>query len=109
MGMVNRFAWLALFHIFAKFGNCMGLIMNLHKSIILYGTCDMEDITYIRRLFGVGTETLVGGMKYLCYHIKQCWYRINYWMWLVDRFDKNITGWEFRCLSLGGVLLSPNQ
>lgn len=72
MGKINRFAWLDLFHIFEKFGNATGHIMNLQKSIILYGTCDMEDISYIHKLVGVGTKTLVGGMKYLGYHIKPC-------------------------------------
>lgn len=47
MGMINRIAWLALFHIFSKFGNATRLYMNLQKSIILYGYSDLEDIAYI--------------------------------------------------------------
>ena len=108
MGMIDRFSWLALYHIIIKFGNPTSLIMNLMKSIILYDTCDMDDIAYIQRPFGVETDTLTGGIKYMGYHIKPYRYRINYWMWLFDKFHKKITGWEFICLSLRVILPSHN-
>ena len=108
MGMIDRFKLLSLFHIFTKFGRATSLIMNLLKSNILYGSSDLDDIAYIQRLFGVGANSLAGGMKYLEYHIKPCRYRINDWFWLVDRFYKKIMEWEFICLSLGGhITLTP--
>lgn len=69
MGMINGFAWLTLFHIFAKFWNVIELYMNLQKPIILHGTCDPRVIANIHRLFGVAADTLTRGMKYFGYHI----------------------------------------
>jgi len=105
MGMLNRFAWLCLFHIFRKFANATGLHMNVHKSIIFHGDCDLEIIAYIKKLFGVEAEMMVNGMKYLGYHIKPCNYMNVDWKWLVDRVFKRIFGWEFRSLSLGGRVI----
>jgi len=77
VGILNRFSWLHLFHIFTKFGNASGLILNQCKSSIVHDQCDMEIIDYIRRLFGVASEILIGGMKYLDFHIKACSYRVH--------------------------------
>lgn len=101
-GILNKFSWLHLFHIFTKFGNAFGLIMNHLKSTIVHDQSDMEVIAYIRRLFGVASEILSRGMKCLGFHIKPCNYKVNDWMWLVDRFYKNISHWEYRRLSMGG-------
>lgn len=95
MGMNNRYKWLTLSQIFKKFGWARVLFMNDLKSSILYGTCNLEDIAYIQRNFGVGANPLVVGMKYLGYHLKPCKYKNINWMWLVDRFHKKIKGWEF--------------
>lgn len=105
MGMLNRFAWLCPFHIFRIFANATALHMNVQKSIIFHGCCDMEIIAYIRNPFGIEAEMMKNGMKYLQYYIKPCSYRIVDWKWLVDHFFKRISGWEFRFLSLGGRVI----
>jgi len=87
---------------YLQFGWATGLIMNLLKSTILYGSCDMHDIAYIQRIFRVGADSLEVGMKYLGYRIKPCKYKNNDWLWLVECFYKEIMGWEFRWLLLGG-------
>lgn len=102
MGMIKRIDCFVLYHIFKRFENALSLIMNLLKSSILYGSCNMDDIAYIQNLFGIGEDSLEGGTTYLGFHIKPCRYRNQDWMWLVDKFYKNITRWEFKCLSLVG-------
>jgi len=72
MGILKRFSWLHILHIFSKFGNAFGLIMNQIKSSIVHDQCDMEIIDYITSLFGVASEHMIGGMKYLGFHIKPC-------------------------------------
>lgn len=79
--------------------------MNLQKSIVCHDICDMEGIAYIKILFGAVVELMMSGMKYLGYHIKPCIYKVFDWMWLVDQFYKRISGWEFRCLSMGGRII----
>lgn len=44
--------------------------MNVLKSAILYGSYNLNDIAYMERIFGVGSDPLVVGMKYLGYHLK---------------------------------------
>jgi len=105
MGMLNLFAWLTLFHVFTKFAKATGLHMNLQKSIVYHGICDMEAVAYIKSLFGIDAEQRMCGMKYLGHHIKPCGYRIIKWQCLVDSFYKRISRWEFRCLSLGGRII----
>jgi len=107
MGMLNHFSWLTLFHKFTKFANATTLYMNLHKSIIYHGICDMEIVAYIKSLFGVEVDQMMNGMKYLGYHIKPCGYKVADWSWLADCFFKRISGWEFICLSLGGHIILP--
>ena len=70
MCMLNRFAWLTLFHVFKFFSNTTGLHMSLEKSTIYHGLCDMEGIYYIKVLFGIEVELMTNGMKCLGYHIK---------------------------------------
>jgi len=77
MGILKMSSWFHIFNIFAKFGNSSRLLMNLQKSIILDDICDEEIIAYIKLLFGVAFEPLLGGMKYLRFHIKPCSYKVS--------------------------------
>lgn len=47
MGILNRFAWLHLFHTFIKFENDTGLIKNQSKSAIVNEQGDYETTDYI--------------------------------------------------------------
>ena len=105
MGMINIIKWFCLSQIIKKFGIAMGLVQNEHKSIILYGSCNQDDITYIKHCFGVNEKILYKGMKYLGYRLKLGSYKNANWMWLVERFYLKIKGWEHRCLSLGGCII----
>jgi len=75
LGMLNRFTWLTLFHILKTNSNATSLHMNLHKLIVYHDMCDTKVIDYIKGLFGIETEPMKFGMKYLGYHIKPCSYR----------------------------------
>jgi len=102
MGMICRFSWLCLFHIFSRFANATGLHMNVNKSILYHGQRNVESITNIKCIFGIEAMPIQNGMKYLRYCIKYCCYIIVDWKWLADRVYKRIFWWEFRWLSLGG-------
>lgn len=99
--MLNRFAWLHLFHIFFNFGNATDLMINQSKSAIIHVHGDRDITDYIANLFRISSENMSSGLKYLRFHIKPCKYRVLDSQWFVDRFYKKILGWEFRCLSMG--------
>ena len=65
MGMLNHFAWFTLFHIYTKFSNGTGLFMNLQKSIVYHGVCDMGIIAYFHRVFGMAVELMMGARNIL--------------------------------------------
>lgn len=96
MGMLNHFTNLCLFHIFNKFSNASGLYMNAQKSIIYHGNFELDIIAYIKNIFGIEVELMSNETTYLGYHIKPCTYRNADWLWLIDRFFKKISQWEYR-------------
>lgn len=75
--------------------------MNQSKLDIAHSHGERDINNYISNLFGISFENMYGGLKYLEFHIKPCKYRVLDWQWLVDRFYCKISGWEFRCLSMG--------
>jgi len=63
-----------------KIGKATGLVQNEQKSIILYGSCNQDDIRYIKNCLGVNVESLDNGMKYLGYTLKPRCYKNVDWM-----------------------------
>lgn len=101
-GIISRIMWTSLHNIFLRFGSASRLYMNKDKSKFLFRGSRQEDIEYISNLFGVREIPIGGGLKYLGYKIKPSKYHIQDWLWIVDRFHKNISGWEHRHITLGG-------
>jgi len=51
MGMIFCFSWLCLVHIYSRFANASSLPMNVNKSILYHGQCDLETISYTKVYF----------------------------------------------------------
>lgn len=56
-------------------------------------------------MFGVGLRAIKDGVKYLGFQLKAKGYSKADWKWLIDRFYKRISAWQFRCLSLAGRIV----
>ena len=50
-------------------------------------------------------DPIMLGFKYLGYFLKPLGYGIKDWHWILKRFEKRISHWTFRLLSLGGRLI----
>ena len=50
-------------------------------------------------------EPIDEGFKYLGYRLKPLGYGINYWRWIIKNFEKQISRWSYKFLSLGGRLI----
>lgn len=82
-----------------------GLQINESKSIIYHEKCDREIIDYIAVFYNIKEIPIREGMKYLRYHLKpSCYTRVD-WKWIIDCYYKRISGWERKCLSMGGRVL----
>eukprot|EP00253_Pinus_taeda_P027284 PITA_27284 len=58
-------------------------------------------------MFGVVTCPLPNGITYLGFHLKANKYSAKDWEWLIERYYKKISSWEYKTLSLAGrVILS---
>lgn len=49
------------------------------------------------------------GFKYLGFFLKPNAYRVSDWHWLIEKFEKKIHPWYYRCLSLGGRMILINS
>ena len=48
---------------------------------------------------------LQSGLTYLGYFLKPMSYKVSDWYWLLQRFEKKISHWSYKNLSLGGRLV----
>ena len=77
------------------------------QKYIFFHSCENPDIrNHIASLFPYKMHNLDEGFKYLGFHLKPNGYRKDEWLWLVQRIQKKNGSWSFRCLSLGGRLVS---
>lgn len=103
--MFCRATWLHIHMILNNFQRASGLQVNLEKSSIIHSDIKLEDVTWLSDLFGVKASHISKGINYLGFWIKATGYSRVDWSWLVDRFYRRISGWEFRCLSLAGRIV----
>eukprot|EP00253_Pinus_taeda_P026277 PITA_26277 len=100
--MLQRASWACLFDILYNFQKTTGLNINKQKSILYYHG-DYTDLTRdIADMFGVQAQSILSGITYLGFHLKTHKYSTADWDWLIMRYYKKISSWEFRALSLAG-------
>ena len=83
----------------------MGLQVNNEKSTIYHTDTNQEVVAWLSELFGINAQSISCGIKCLGFQIKANGYSKNDWKWILDRFYKRISAWEFRCLSLAGRVI----
>lgn len=103
--MLSRAYWICLKNILERFQKAFGLIINKEKSFLYHNDSNRDMIIWITQLFGIESRSLKDGIKYFGFHLKAKSYSRNDWLWLSDRFFKNISMWEHRSLSLGGRVI----
>ena len=82
-----------------------GMLVNTDKSCFLTNNVKDALISRITRSMPFRSQAMATGFKYLGYFIKPSGYLVKDWIWLVDKFEKRISHWAFRLLSLGGRLV----
>eukprot|EP00253_Pinus_taeda_P003310 PITA_03310 len=101
-GMLCKLSWSCYFDILAKFQRATGLNINLEKPGFFHNDSDLVLITWLSEKFGIKAHPIGRGLKYLGFQLKAMGYKKTDWGWILDKFHKRISGWQFRFLSLGG-------
>ena len=81
------------------------MCINLEKSCFLHNDLDVALLGRITGLLPFRFAHLNHGFNYLGYYLKPSGYLVKDWFWLIDKFEKRISHWTNRLLSLGGRLV----
>lgn len=103
--MLCRITWSYLHVILKRFQDATGLHINKSKSTLFHNDINMETTEWVSRLFGIEMKSIKNGFKYLGFHLKAKGYSKAYWLWIIDRYHKKISIWEYRSLSLAGRII----
>lgn len=99
-GMLCRLTWLCFHDILVKFQKSIGLQINKSKSTIFHNDVNLEVVEWLSSLLEIEAKSIKLGIKYLGFQLKAKGYTKMDWKWLLDRYYKKISLWEYKCLSL---------
>jgi hypothetical protein len=75
--------------ILSKLCSATGMIINRHKSIFLVQNIDPSLQQNLSAIFNIKIENIDLGMKYLGFNLKLNNYKVNTWMWLLKKIEKD--------------------
>ena len=79
--------------------------INMDKSYFLHNDLDAALLRRITGLLPYIFEHLNQGFNYLGYFLKPSGYLVKDWHWIISKYEKPISHWTNRFLSLGGRLV----
>jgi hypothetical protein len=94
--------WLEIDSILKFFCRASGLQINATKSTLHYSGLTEVDIELYKNIFSYNFLEISIGLRYLGYFLKPDCYKVTDWHWILIKFEKRITHWCNRWLSLGG-------
>ena len=97
--------WAAFEVILDTFCKASGMLISMDKSVIIYNNIPNTELLTLTRMIPYKQLPLLSGFNYLGYYIKPLGYRTRDWDWLIKKFEKKISLWTHKLLSLGGRLV----
>ena len=97
--------WIAFKVLLDTFSAASGMCINIAKSIFLHNDLDVSLLERITGLLPYRFAHLNQGFNYLGYFLKPSGYLVKDWHWLISKFEKRISHWTYRLLSMGGRLV----
>lgn len=105
IGEYNLAKWLDFSQILAMFSSSSSLLINKEKSyLIAYHVEDIE-VKIIVYLLGIKFKPLPKGFKYFGFYHKTYNYRRSDWNRILKKFERKLSRWENKWLSLGGRMI----
>ena len=87
------------------FCEASGMSINMNKSCFLHNGLDEVLLWRITDLLPYRFDDINKGFIYLGYFLKPSGYLVKDWYWLVSKFEKRISHWTNKLLSIGGRLV----
>ena len=97
--------WLAFKSILDIFCEASGMSINVNKSSFLHNDMSLDTLHRITDILPFRVDDIRKGFGYLGYFLKPLGYLIKDCLWLVSKFEKKISHWTNRFLSMGGRLV----
>ena len=97
--------WVAFKTILDIFCEASGMSINANKSCFLQNNLSMDTIHRITDILPFRVDDIRKGFGYLGYFLNPSGYLIKDWLLLVTQFEKKISHWTNRFMSLGGRLV----
>ena len=79
--------------------------INIKKYCFLYYYIDTDSLNAFAGVLPYRMSPLQSGFNYMGYYLKPLGYRVNDWLWIIQKLEKRISHWTFQYLSLGGRLI----
>lgn len=102
---LHRITWLCFYDILKNFQKETGLQINCSKSIIYHSDINQNDVDWLSALFGIEVQPISRGINYLGFLLKANGYSKADWQWILERYYKKISVWEYMCLSLASRVI----
>ena len=75
--------------------------INADKSSFLFNNIEQPTRQQIFNLMPYRMEPIAAGFKYLGFYLKPLGYGIKDWRWFLLKFEKKLSNWTYKLLSLG--------
>jgi hypothetical protein len=94
--------WKEIVSILKIFCRATGMMVNLSKSTFHHSGIQGEILENFKEIAPYNFADLSEAFRYLGYFLKPDKYKAVDWRWLIAKFEKRISHWCNRWLSLGG-------
>jgi hypothetical protein len=97
--------WMEIKMLLNSFCCASRLMINAQKTSFLHFGIQQPVLDSLKASFLFNFHDLINGFRYLGYFLKLGRPRFEDWQWLIDKYEKCISHWCNRCLSIGGHLV----
>jgi hypothetical protein len=97
--------WIEICRILKLFCKSSGLRINPHKTTFLHHGVTPTVLDSLKSFFPYNHRDISEGFRYLGFFLKFDRLKAADWLWLVEKYEKRITPWSSRWLSLGGRMV----
>ena len=104
MGSGTLQEW-AAFEILDTFSKVSGMLISMEKSAFMLNNIPSSDLLSLTKSIPYKKIPISSGFNYLGFYIKPLGYRTRDSEWLIKKFEKKISLWTHKMLSLGGRLI----
>ena len=103
-GLYSLEEWRCYKGIINIFCKASGMTITCKKSILVHSNMDSTSLSILTSILPYKSFDLQIWFNYLEYNLKPTDYRIQYWHWVLKKFESRIKNWTFRLLSISGRL-----